>query len=146
MKIYRIIYISTATSELAGDELIDICCGREENNKKLGISGILVVSNKRFLQALEGPFNELNDLYHMIAKDPRHKDIRIISYECTCTRDFPEWTMKIFSPSDHKGISDLIKAKYGLDRNTFHFPIEKNKAFALLLDVYKYFHNEIDFL
>jgi Sensors of blue-light using FAD len=144
MKLYRIIYISKVNTELDQNALFDLCCSSEEKNTKIGISGILITSEKHFIQALEGPWDKVNDLYHTIVSDPRHKELRIISYECVCKRDFPIWTMKVFSPFDHKGITNFVISKYGLDKTEFKFPVEKNNAFAFLLDVYKYFQNDFN--
>jgi len=139
MKFYRIIYMSEVNTELDPDTLIDLSFGSEIKNKKMGITGILIASKSHFIQALEGTWGELNKLYHRIARDSRHKNLRLISYDCICKKDFPLWTMKVFSIDDNKGISDYVKTKYNLEMTEFGFPTEKSLAFSFLFDVYKYF-------
>jgi len=143
MELYRIIYVSYATSKPDRDELLDIWSGSEAKNKQKNISGILINYEDHFMQALEGPFVELNDLYHTIAKDDRHSKLRIISFDKIFKRDFPDWGMKVFSSSDHKGITEFLISKYGVKNEEFNFPVDPHNSYALLLDVYKYFHENI---
>jgi hypothetical protein len=46
-----------------------------------------------YLQALEGGRKQVNDLYTLIVKDPRHKDVVLLHYEEISERRFGGWTM-----------------------------------------------------
>ena len=46
-----------------------------------GITGVLCYGGGIYLQALEGGRKQVNDLYTLIVKDPRHKDVVLLHYE-----------------------------------------------------------------
>lgn len=46
-----------------------------------------------FLQCLEGHRREVNQLYHTIIRDKRHRDPAILLFEEISRRDFSEWSM-----------------------------------------------------
>ena len=54
------------------------------------ISGILVYKDQTFLQLLEGPQKEVQDLYRKIRRDERHKNIQTLLNEPTYNRFYPE--------------------------------------------------------
>ncbi|MBK8753939.1 MAG: BLUF domain-containing protein [Candidatus Competibacteraceae bacterium] len=54
----------------------------------MGITGLLVILDKQFLQVLEGPGSELNTLYEKIIRDSRHKNPKLISYTAIHDRHF----------------------------------------------------------
>ena len=112
MKRCRLIYRSKAKdSTLDPKELEAISKTSQENNKKQGIVGILILSGNQFLQVLEGPTRYVNQLYNKIAQDPRHEDIELIHYEQINTPYFYEWSMRLIELDKLSGA-----AKHGLLR------------------------------
>jgi CheY-like chemotaxis protein len=65
----------------------------QENNYNLGISGLLVYGNNRFLQVIEGIKGPLESLYEKINKDERHSDLHLISEEEIEAPAFDLWRM-----------------------------------------------------
>ena len=65
----------------------------KENNKKVDISGILAYGDDYFLQCLEGVRTAVNNLYHKILTDPRHKNVILLGYTEVSERQFPQWSM-----------------------------------------------------
>ncbi len=57
------------------------------------MTGLLCLSGGVFLQVLEGGRDRVNALYHRIARDPRHTDVVLLSYEEICERRFGGWSM-----------------------------------------------------
>jgi hypothetical protein len=45
------------------------------------------------MQVLEGGRDAVSQLYNTIAKDPRHRDVVLLSYEEITERRFAGWTM-----------------------------------------------------
>ena len=68
----RIIYISTARATLSNAELDGVLLTARRNNAAVGVTGMLVVGGRRFLQALEGPDAAVDAVFARIAQDPRH--------------------------------------------------------------------------
>ncbi len=63
------------------------------NNPVNGITGLLVAGRKRFLQALEGPADEVRATYARIAADPRHFACVLLAEHHVEERQFGNWAM-----------------------------------------------------
>jgi hypothetical protein len=88
----RLLYASRAVdpSPAAIDSILT---QSRQYNPVSGITGILCYGGSVFLQAIEGGRVPVNDLYGHIQKDPRHKDVVLLSYEEISERRFGGWTM-----------------------------------------------------
>ncbi len=89
----RLLYASRAAAPLTASIVDSILDRSRENNPKQGITGILCFSDDLFIQVLEGGRNEVCELYNAIVRDPRHLDVRLLSYEEIPERRFGGWTM-----------------------------------------------------
>lgn len=89
----RIIYLSTATRDLSVRELEDIMAVSARNNERVGVTGLLIVKGRTFMQTLEGEDGAVDALYQRIAGDARHKDIIHICDDPISERQFPGWSM-----------------------------------------------------
>lgn len=91
--LYQLVYVSAATDLFEEDELHDILTVSRRNNQKRGITGMLLYHDGGFIQALEGPQDEVLDLYRKIERDPRHNHaIKLLNGPIEA-RNFPEWKM-----------------------------------------------------
>lgn len=111
---YHLIYVSHATRQLYENDLLEILTESRATNKKLGITGMLVYLQERFIQVLEGAEKPVNELYENIRKDPRHKKVTLILEGNSPQRIFKNWSMgfKKISESDFtalSGFTDLEK-------------------------------------
>ena len=92
---FRLIYSSR--SRIAPDEstpeLGDIFATARRNNKRLDVTGALVVTDDAFAQALEGDEAVVRQLYDAIAQDPRHEAVTILEAETVEDRTFGRWAM-----------------------------------------------------
>ena len=89
----RLLYASRAAASLTTSVINAILEESRRNNPALGITGILCYSGDQFIQVLEGGRDEVCDLYNSIVRDPRHAQVRILSYEEIAERRFGGWTM-----------------------------------------------------
>lgn len=89
----RLLYISTTRKPLDGKTLEDILRISRRNNASVGVTGLLVVGGRRFLQALEGPSDAVMEVFDRIARDPRHFAIVRLSTRQIETRLFGDWAM-----------------------------------------------------
>lgn len=90
----QLLYISTSRSE--GPSLVEIesiLSASRRNNRRDGLSGLLIVGGRRFLQVLEGPAEQLADAYARIKRDPRHFAIVELSRRTVERASFPDWYM-----------------------------------------------------
>jgi hypothetical protein len=88
-----LIYLSSATVPFSKQELIDLLAKSRENNSRLGVTGMLLFKEGKFLQALEGEEETVTGLYNKISLDPRHDQCMIVSRSRLAGRDFPDWSM-----------------------------------------------------
>ena len=89
----RLIYISTARSELPKVELEAILRVSRRNNAAVGVTGLLIVGGRRFLQALEGPADAVTLTYDRIKADGRHFAAVTLDSRAISGRSFPGWAM-----------------------------------------------------
>jgi len=89
----RLIYISTARSELTKVELDGILRTSRRNNAAVGVTGLLIVGGRRFLQALEGPSDAVMQTYDQIKADARHFAAVTLDNRPISQRGFPDWAM-----------------------------------------------------
>lgn len=99
--LHRLIYTSVRTSKCDEAALQDILSSCEKNNPSREVTGILVHSDRRFLQYIEGSKDELLSLFELIKKDDRHAAVN--------QRDFKPIEKRIF-PSWHMGYRDITKS------------------------------------
>lgn len=91
----RLMYASRAAASVDADALAAVLRQSKEHNPRSGITGVLCFcSNARiFLQVLEGARGAVSETYHRIARDERHADVVLLSYEEIGERSFSSWSM-----------------------------------------------------
>jgi hypothetical protein len=89
----RIIYISTCRTEPGVDMVEDILRASRRNNRRDGLTGLLVVGGRRFLQVLEGPREMTQRAYERIRADQRHFALVELSRKHVTERSFAGWDM-----------------------------------------------------
>ncbi len=89
----RLLYVSRALDPAAQAATDAILAQSRAHNMAKGITGILCYGGGIYLQAIEGGRNAVNDLYSIIVKDARHKDVVLLHYEEITERRFGGWTM-----------------------------------------------------
>ena len=89
----RLLYASRAVEADSVQATEGILSQSRSHNLTNGVTGILCFGGGIYLQAIEGGRNQVNALYNIIVKDPRHKDVVLLHYEEITERRFGGWTM-----------------------------------------------------
>ncbi|TRY32876.1 BLUF domain-containing protein [Aliiglaciecola sp. M165] len=89
----QLIYTSVATKHMDTEQLFDMLIQCRLNNRRKNLTGILLYCNKRFIQVLEGPEENVEALYEKILRDPLHKHCRVLCKNTVAERAFKEWEM-----------------------------------------------------
>lgn len=89
----RLLYVSTAADSVTEEDLRHILESSRSHNARAGITGVLCASARHFIQVLEGPENNLIQLYGKILDDPRHYDCVLIGIAPVVERMFQQWAM-----------------------------------------------------
>lgn len=88
-----IVYSSVATTEFTDADLAVLLMNSRSNNKRLGLTGLLLYRDGYFLQLIEGPLDVVRERMAIIQADPRHGQVETQLEEILPERRFPEWTM-----------------------------------------------------
>lgn len=90
----QLVYISTSRSAAIGEELLrSVLTASRRNNAAAGITGLLLVGGRRFLQALEGPADEVELAYDRIKRDDRHFAFVELGRREIAAPEFGPWSM-----------------------------------------------------
>jgi hypothetical protein len=133
---YRLIYKSRAVQDLNWEIVERILNQSKANNALAGITGFLLASRTHFLQVIEGTFEDINDTYLRIARDTRHDQIQLLSYDVIDARLFEEWAMKgvgVFG--SNSDIARQLINKYGEQDDGVRFPLEAWLALSMIYDI-----------
>lgn len=106
----QLLYISTARTPITTAMCEDILTASRRNNRASMITGLLVAGQRRFLQALEGPDEQVRATYHHIAKDPRHYACVILAQRQVERRHFGDWAMGFTAGGDDRMLTDELAA------------------------------------
>ena len=110
----RIIYISTARATLSNAELDGVLTISRRNNAAVGVTGMLVVGGRRFLQALEGPDAAVDEVFARIAQDPRHYAVVTLSKKSIDQPKFGNWAMAYRAGGTAGSSNSLVEVVRGL--------------------------------
>ena len=88
-----ITYVSSAVLQFRESTLQDLVEQCQANNKRLGVTGVLVYSDGNFMQVIEGPDLVTHALYDKIKRDNRHRDVTTINIQPLEVREFQGWSM-----------------------------------------------------
>ncbi len=89
----QLVYVSVRNASCTDNEIQKILDSSIRNNGKIDITGVLLYSDKKFLQCLEGEYKEIISLYDKIKEDPRHQNVILLSLFSIKERSFPSWQM-----------------------------------------------------
>ena len=121
----QLVYVSNRSSKCRQEELDMILDSCKRNNPSLNITGILLYSDSKFIQLVEGEAKTLMELYDKIKKDERHNNPMMISYGPIKEKSFPSWHMgtKDISRNTIDYLSNITSG----DKATFNSIIKGNE-------------------
>lgn len=116
--LHRIIYASRiriADGDL-DHEIQAIIRASIRNNRDVAVTGLLLVHDGWFVQALEGPAEATMNIYRRICDDPRHADSKVLAAGPATSREFGDWNMCAhrMNPADD-AILATLKVRGGFD-------------------------------
>lgn len=94
--IHRVIYGSRVAADLAplsSTDVDGILAASIRNNAAVGVTGMLLHHRDVFVQVLEGDRAAVDAVYARVERDPRHRDVRLVSAAPAAERMFGEWSM-----------------------------------------------------
>ena len=136
----QLVYVSVRTEKCNDEEIQKILDACKRNNSDLDITGVLLYSNKNFVQYLEGEHDTIFELYDKIKEDDRHKNVVLISSSPINERSFPSWQMG--AKNIDEGDVDFMTDMSSSEKETFKSLLsgnsqESNKTIALMNKFFK---------
>ena len=89
----QLIYVSDRKETCTDQNVGKILVACKKNNPALGITGVLLYSETKFIQMIEGESDAVMGLYAKIKKDSRHQNAMMIAYGPIQERSFPSFPM-----------------------------------------------------
>ncbi len=133
---FRLIYKSRSSSRIGRETVRDILRTSAELNRENRITGVLLATSTHFLQVIEGGFEEVNATFMRIAGDPRHEEIRILSFGPAEDWLFEGWVMRGFGVfGENAELEAELKRKYGQQDGGVRFPERSWRALALVHEI-----------
>ena len=103
--LYFILYSSHSKKQFTIQELSGLWKKFVKNNISLGVTGILIHLNDRFIQLLEGEKTIVEELYEKIVKDERHNDVTQLLKGTLKKRNYENCLMGYHNYVDNNSIS-----------------------------------------
>ncbi|WP_026302643.1 BLUF domain-containing protein [Psychroflexus tropicus] len=99
-------YMSSQSRVMSKKSIEEFLFQVREKNKLLTITGVLLLIQGKFVQYIEGPEEEITDVYESISNDHRHTDMILLDSGDLEERQFKDWSMAYKEVSDKqvKGI------------------------------------------
>jgi hypothetical protein len=92
MRLARLLYFSLRV-DLGPTVLDDVLAISRLNNLRDGITGALISSDRHFVQLLEGDRIAVRRCFKRIMRDPRHRDLQVVTALAADQRLFGSWSM-----------------------------------------------------
>lgn len=121
--LYKLIYSSTRQPTCTSEDIENILESCKRNNPGKNVTGVLLHSNHKFIQYIEGSSEEVIGLYDRIKDDKRHKNVVMLSYAPVSERVFPSWHMGYRNVDEVKFQSDISDE----DKQVFEAMISREK-------------------
>ena len=93
-------YQSRAVARPSESDLAQLVEQARDRNRKLGVTGMLLYDNGRYLQTLEGPPDGLSEVWSSIRRDQRHRDIEVLTEHMVSGRLFSDWDLLLYKQED----------------------------------------------
>ncbi|MGO2295170.1 MAG: BLUF domain-containing protein [Psychroflexus halocasei] len=102
--------MSLQTQMMTKKDVEDFLLYIREKNSRMGITGILLLIQGKFIQYIEGPSTKIDKLYKTIEKDKRHKDMLLLDTGHIEEQQFKDWSMAYHEISEMQ-VKDVMKNK-----------------------------------
>jgi hypothetical protein len=132
-KMIHLIYVCSASKEMAEDELLRLLAHARARNLKQNVTGMLLYAGGNFFQALEGEKSDVEEIYKAIESDERNKGHIVVEKEVINERTFSDWSMGFKHLTSQnkatiKGYTEFLDRQMKPEE----FTDKKNEVIALL--------------
>ncbi len=132
----QLMYTSKRSANCTEAEIEKILASSVKNNPEIGATGLLLYSDTKFVQYVEGERLKIMPLYDKIKKDTRHYDTVLMSLSLVKERLFPNWHMggRLTSEDNIEYISNITREEKMIYDNVLEGSEETGKKIQRLLE------------
>ncbi len=114
MKLIRLTYFSRSCLNRDNNQhaVAEILAIAAANNRRDGVTGVLICDDRWFLQELEGTENKVSATFERILRDQRHRDVALVTMLAVTERRYPGFAMAC---AIHDRDNDDLFRHYGED-------------------------------
>lgn len=120
-KLYSLVYTSTASRPLSKSDLEHILRKARERNLEEDVTGLLLFTDGKFMQYLEGPQRSVIKIFELIKKSRLHEQIVEVSRHSLTKREYGDWSMGFLADVDEHRLpvaSDDALLRRGLEADS----------------------------
>lgn len=99
MSLHTLVFMSRAVRPFSEEELVQLSRSACTNNRIRGITALLMYCDGDFIEALEGPSDDVFRVFGRIACDPRHQHIEVLLSGTIDQRNFEYPSMGVLDAS-----------------------------------------------
>lgn len=129
-------YMSNQAQVLTNQGIERLLFQIREKNKRLAITGILLLIQGKFVQYIEGQSTEIDKVYEKIKLDSRHNELVLLDSGEIDKRQFKDWSMAYKKIGDDQIKEILGHTKLNLD-DLFLYPTQE-KTHPVLKVLYNF--------
>lgn len=117
--LYSLVYTSTASRPLAKSDLERILDNARKRNLEEHVTGLLLFTEGKFMQYLEGPEDGVVKIFELIIKSSLHEQIVEVSRKSIAAREYGDWSMAFLADVNAESLptasqdASLIRALEG---------------------------------
>jgi hypothetical protein len=94
MRLRQVVYLSRASATCDDEQVYELSRASRERNQAYDVTGLLLYDGSRFIQAIEGPHDAIEETMDRITKDDRHTSIEIATDRVIEHRQFGDWSLQ----------------------------------------------------
>ena len=98
--LYSLVYTSTASRPLAKSDLEGILAKARIRNQYEQVTGLLLFTEGKFMQYLEGPETNVRKIFDLIKKSSLHNQIVEVNSQPAARREYGDWSMAFLADVD----------------------------------------------
>ena len=109
--LYSLVYTSTASRPLAKSDLEHILTNARKRNLEEHVTGLLLFTEGKFMQYLEGPKSGVLKIFESIKKSTLHEKIVEVSRQSLASREYGDWSMAFLADVDAHSLQPASEAE-----------------------------------
>ena len=132
-------YMSVQAQTLRDSDIEELLFYAREKNKRLAITGVLLLIQGKFIQYIEGYEEDIDKVYDSIKIDTRHNDLLLLDSGYIDRRQYNNWSMA-YKKVENSEINHILGySELNLD-DLFLNPAEE-KTHPVLKVLYNFTHS-----